>query len=222
MLMIDLENKISCFLAEYKNNKDEIVLYNIEKLFEDYSKIEPLNFDVLFKFAIFEYEFFHDDLKTLSILKKIVDQDKDNLHAILMMALISFTMSYAEKDYIYKKIEDLKTNNPDVLSLLEYAKALYWAGFDENLFKAHLEKSVNFSDKFVWNLFKLGRIYLEKGEIKKGKDLIKKAIDNIQYIYPSFEDGNFRIESKEEFLNERFKGIWLTQSNLNVMKNLLN
>lgn len=105
--------------------------------------------------------------------------------------------------------------------MIEYVQALYYFPRDEKLYKKHIKKSVDLCSKYVWNNFKLGKIFLEELNLVEGKKFIEKALENIQYvyIYPSLQ--KYKILSIDETINELIKGVCITDSNLKYIEETL-
>ena len=219
-MLEEFENQVSDLLQIYAEKENERFLYQIEDLFKNYLKKNHCNVEILIRFAIFEYEFFLDDYMALRISRKAAVCKPENLKSFLIMALISFSMSYKHKNYILQNLDQIIVENNVSKSLIAYAKALYWKAFNEILFIKYLKKSVEYCDSFVWNNYKLGEIYLKKGNIKKAKELTEKALRNIQYVYP-YPSKEYNITPAEELINERLKGIYITQSNLKFIQEQL-
>lgn len=214
----DFEKNLDLVSKHYYENQS-LTLKKIENLFKEYLKEHPNDSEVSIRYAIFLLEDLHDDYGALEPLKKIIDNDPNNVEAVLIMGYIIWGfMGYMYEDYTFQRLNELKTDDPELLSMIEYVKYLYYSMNNNLLHQECLKKSVEFYDKHVKNNYRLGLNYGKETEI--GKIFIKKAINNVQsiyiYLFPSFT-----IRTKEDFLNEFVKGTHITNSIYEMMKESL-
>lgn len=74
-------------------------------------------------------------------------------------------------------------------------------------------------DKYVYNYKELGEVYIEQGDLVKGKELIKKAYDNIVNVYDGIPYDTTDIN---EYINEYVKGTHLSDINKETIEEMLN
>ena len=217
----NFKNLLHFSIVNYQKNKTTGNLLNIEKVFEQYLHHHKHDTEIWIKYSIFLYENLHDDVKALESLKKLLKCQPSNIQALFLMSYISFNFLHMEEDFIFDKLIEIDTGNTQVMSLVNYMLAFYYRGHNEKLVKHYFEKSIEYCDGFVWNNYKLGKIYFNEGNIKKAKELTETALRNIQYIYPYPPSKEYSITPVEEFINERLKGIYITQPNLEFMQEQL-
>ena len=216
-----LEKEINLLLSEYDKEKKGAILYEIENIFELYLKENPRDSEVWLQFARFELDFFQDDYKAQDLLLEVLAYEPNNAYAVLLLAYLAFTISNCYIEESLKLLDQLQTNDKEILSMIEYAKALYCLKRDYKRYAEYLKKSIEYDNKFVWNNFYLGLIYLERNKKDEAKELIKKAYDNVQLIYIFLTKNKSRITPIKEFLNERLKGTFITRTNLASIKSEL-
>ena len=216
-----LEKEINLLLSEYDKEKKGAILYEIENLFELYLKENPRDSEVWLQFARFELDFFQDDYKAQDLLLEVLAYEPNNAYAVLLLAYLAFTISNYYEEESLKLLDQLQTNDKEILSMIEYAKALYYLKIDYKRYAEYLQKSVEYYDKHVWNNFCLGLIYLEQNKKDEAKELIEKAYDNVQLIYIFLTEDHSSLTPIREFLSECLKGIFITRTNLSTIKSEL-
>ena len=215
------ERKIQSLFKEYEEKRDEKVFLEVEQLFEQYLSVHANDYDTWVKFSLFLLEDIHDEVKALESLKYVAIHDSNNVYALLIMGYISFMFLRMDEDFVLEKLLKFESNDVQINALVNYVLSIYFRGRNEELVKHYFEKSVYYCDSFVWNNYKLGKIYFNEGNIKKAKELTETALRNIQYIYPYPPSKEYSITPVEEFINERLKGIYITQHNLEFMQEQL-
>ncbi len=151
-------------------------------------------------------------VKSIAYLHTILSYDPLNIDAVLMLAFIE-NQSFGHmrafgqmQESTFNALCNLKTNDLEILSMIEYAKSFYYMKTDKEKYVMHLLKSIEYCDTHVNNLLVLGRYYLKKREFEKAKLLIHKALDNIQGIY-DVDYVYTDITDIDEFFNYYYKGI---------------
>ncbi len=193
-----------------KNNYDMTTFSNIRKTFDEYLHVHPKDTEIWLSYALCMYKLAEGSDYPEECLRKILEYDQDNLYAIMLLVYINAHDSYIS-DQLFKQLCNLKSNDNQILSMIEYEKIWYYK--DVENYERVLTDSVQLYDKHVWNNVKLGYIYLEKGEIKIGQELILKGLKNVQLVYD--DDTVYDELSIEEYFNETIKGIHLTDINYN-------
>ena len=194
-----------------KNNFDPKILSNIRFLFDEYLSNNLYDTEIWLKYAVCMYRLAEETDWAEACLKKILEYDPHHIYATMFLAYIRAHSSYLD-DYLFNLLCNLETENKEILSMIEYEKI--WHYLDDEMYEKVLTNSVEFYDKHVWNNVKLGWINLEKGDIKKGQELLKKGLDNVEFVY----DGRpYDKLSVEEYFNENIKGIHLSQPNYEMI-----
>lgn len=213
------------------NNKKELMKfyyshdYNLDRTraeefriqFEKYLKENPLDTEIWIKFALLLYSaLLHEDLGAQKCLEKVLEYDPSNITVILFRAYIIEHYSYINES-LFKELNQIKSLDKSLMSLVEYSKSSYYylviENFDE--YEKCLIKSIELCDQYVSNYVDLGQYYIKKGLLTKGYELMNKGLKNLEYTYD--ENNSVNILCIEEFFNERFKGIHLSQSNYEII-----
>ena len=199
-----------------KNNYDMTTFNNIQRIFDEYLHIHSKDTEIWLSYALCMYKLAEGSDYPEEYLRKILEYDQNNLYAVMLLAYVNAHDSHIN-DQLFKKLCSLKSNNNEILSMIEYEKIWYYT--DKENYKKVLINSVKLCDKHVWNHVNLGRLYISEGEIKKGQELILKGLKNVQLVY---DDNTVYDElSVEEYFNETIKGIHLTDINYNSIINSL-
>lgn len=110
----------------------------------------------------------------------------------------------------------------DLRSAIELVKARYLKERgDISRYESALLKSIEYGDYQVNNNAMLGKLYLEQGRIDEGKQLIKRALDNVKLIYTDENKTLFDKYDIDEFLNVHYRGIYITQEKYNELSSLI-
>ncbi len=179
------------------------------------------------RFALVEFSSPREDAERMEkYLKQILSYDPNNVKDVLMLAYVQdFNYGYMTPE-TFATLNSLKTNDPEHLSMIEYAKAKYYKDrtYNENKnekkYKECLEKSIAYYNKHVRNYEYLANYYFEKGEKQRAKGLLQKALDNIRHICGETYI-NKDITDIEKFLNYYYKGVHAMDWQRKEMKDLL-
>jgi tetratricopeptide (TPR) repeat protein len=213
----DLNNEqFSKLINIFKNEKTKEAAEDLELFLEEHLAKNPYDTEIWIKLALVVYWApLYDDLKAAECLKKILKYNPKNVRAILLLVyILDHCMGF--DDDLFKQLCDTCTDNEEYMSMIEYVKTSYYFDKDEALYQASFEKSIECCDRFVWNHVKLGQFFLYKKNLEKGYYYLQKGIMNIEYVYDEHHPYPDALDI-EEFFNERFKGIHMTQSNYEII-----
>lgn len=161
-----------------------------------------------------------DYVKSIECIKRIFDMDKNNITAIILECCINYFHLGGIDKKVFNKLKLININNKEILSVIKYIMSWYYESKNVNKEKKLLKESIDLCNNYVMNYERLGRIYIIEGDIDKGKELIKKAIDNIQLIYK--DDFIYDFTDINEYMDENVKKTHLTLVNKESIENLLN
>lgn len=191
-----------------------------EKIIEKQIKNDTKNIELWFKLAVIELTVaLVDYIKSLECINKILDIDKNNVLALILECCIHYYHLGGINEDLFNKLNLIRTNDEDVLSIIKYIMSLYYEDLDINKQKELLEQSICLCNNYVTNYEELGKIYIIQGDLDKGKKLIKKAYDNIKLVYNEEEICDFT--DVNEYINEHVKGIHLSWINKERIEELL-
>lgn len=71
-----------------------------------------------------------------------------------------------------------------------------------------LRESIECNPSNVNPYVQLGRVLIERGDITEGSSMIKKALENIKFVYD--KNTTFDFSDFNEYLNQNMRGIHLS------------
>lgn len=213
-------HKVKELCASLNGFTDE-KLTEIEAVIKKYLEDHPKDTDMWLRLTMLEMTPpWEDPDRMVTYLNAILSYDPHNIQAVLALAYIEDLFFGRMKDTTRNALYQLKTKDPEILSMIEYAKSFDYLEKNRELGVQHLTQSILYWDKHVNNLRALGRYYLENGEVEKGQNLIKRALNNIQGIYRT-DIINTDITDIDKFFNYYYKGIHRTIGWREEMQELL-
>ncbi len=210
------EDQLNKLIKVFNEEKTKQSAETLEIFLDCYLANNPLDTEIWVKLALTVYRSpLHDDLKAIDCLEKALVSDPYNIKVMLLLIYVIYHCIYFD-DELFKRLCNLKTQDNELMSLIEYTKSWYYL-FKENdeFYQKTLNNSIELCDRYVWNYIDLGRFYIEKGNLAKGFDLMKKGLDNLEYVYD--DTRSYDVLNIEEFINERFRGIHLSKSNYEII-----
>ena len=212
------------------NNKKELMHFfysgnyesdrkNAEKLriiFKKYLKENPYDTEIWLKFILLLYLApLHEDLGAIKCIEKVLEYDPHNVKALLLLYYIHEHIGTAELG-LFEKVSNFKTSDSEIQSMIEYGKSWYYQDNDNyDNYEQCLIRSIELCNKHVSNYISLGQYYLIKGKLTQGSALMKKGLSNVKNIID--DDYKYNALDIEEFFNERFKGIHITDINYGII-----
>ncbi len=210
----DLVTKI---LELDKEDKEE----EIEKLLEDKLKEDPKNIDLWIRLAVLELDHpFHDEERGMECVDEVLKIEKDHPIALLLKAYIQDRTFGLDKK-LTDKLSSLVTNSDEINSMLRCAASWYYKKKgDFNRAEQLLIESISFYKGHVWNYVRLAVLCFKKGQDLEAKELVKKALKNVQKVY-TIEEWEPDPTDVNELFYEFFTGIQLTDYKFKNIKDML-
>ncbi len=202
--------------------RDVYVFEVIKKLIDEYLEKNPEDTDARLRLAMLEFTPPWEDPEIISkYLNEIFKYDPNNVYAILTLACIQNTLWGKITDEVFEKLNNLSSENSEISSMIELAKAWYYKYKDNNeLYEKHLLSSISYCNQHVKNYKALAYFYAGRGKKDKAKKFSQKAINNVKVIYD--ENSSITdVTDVEEFINEYLKGTHITEPNLESIYELL-
>jgi tetratricopeptide (TPR) repeat protein len=232
-LLFGLEKKMNDLITKIINvSLDKDASAKIEKLLEERLIIEPCNIELWLRLALVEIQVpLVDCDKAIACLDKVFALEKDNPIALLFLAFIyHYELGGVEQD-LSDRLDSINTLDEEVNSMLKYTASWLhykytWIYKDlkyKERAKELLKESIAIYGGHVWNYVNLAKIYFLEKKDEEAKKLIEKALKNVIkiYVFPSnVVREKDDVTDLNEFLNERFKGIYLTDSNYQRIEKL--
>lgn len=188
----------------------------LELFLEKFLEIYPYETEFWIKLTLAVYYApLYDDYKAITCLKKILEYEPTNVKITLLLVYVVDHCIYFDEE-LFGRLCRLESKDNQLKAMIEYAKSWYYFDKDEDLYQNVLKKSIEYCDQFVWNYIKLGQFYLYKNNLEEGYYYLKKGLSNIKCVYGE-QHPYGDVLNVEEFFNERFKGIHLSQANYEII-----
>lgn len=209
-------------------NYDELLTHAIknydvetaEAILENQLSINKDDTELWLKLAVTELSVpLVDYIKSLECLDKVYALDRDNISAVLLECCVNYYHLGGIDEELFNKLKLMDIEDKGILSILKYVMSWHYKGIDIDAQQNLLEESIEFCNNNVRNYEDLGKIYISKGLIDKGKELIKQAVKNIEFIYD--DNSEYDFTDINEYFNEKLKGIHLSRENKEIMEELL-
>jgi len=201
---------------------DEYILETIKNLIDEYLAKNPEDTDVRLRLVMLEFAPPWENPELLvEYLSKIFEYDPDNIYATLILAYTEDIFWGGITGKLFEKLNNLSSKNYETISMIELVKAWYYEEKgNSELHKKYLLSSTSYCNKHVRNYEALANFYAQNGEKDDAIKFAQKAIHNVQIIYT--QDSLLTdITDVEDFINERLKGIHITEPNLDSIYELL-
>lgn len=209
IMVIQLIKNLSAKPRGLGSSEDKLL--EIETIIKNYLEEHPKDTDMWLRLAMLEHNPpWEDPYRIQQYLNTILLYDAYNIQAVLSLAYFEDYFFGKMKETTFTALCNLKTVDREVLSMIEYAKAMYYYEVDKAQYVHHLFQSINVYDRNVNNLKALGKYFLKHGEIKKGKELLLRALNNIQIIYNDNYVNN-DVTDINEFFAYYYKGTHTTE-----------
>ena len=194
-----------------------------EKMILDYLDRNPKDSDAWIRLALVEMTPPYEDHRLIfEWMDKLLAYDPFNPYALLMLSYVHTYLFCGIPDDVYRRLCLAKNNDLEIMSMIELAKSWYFSSKNDWVnFEKSLRKSIEYCSFHQENLTSLGAFLLKKGEIEQGMKLIKHGMQNVKHICTSNDSCVTDPISMNDFLNEGFKGIFITQSNYETLEQLL-
>lgn len=213
-----MDIKIVQKLRELSQFLELVDLEEAEMLLENYLELYPQETEAWLRLACLQLcSPISDFYKSIECINSILSYDRNNVDAILLLAFIHQTCLGGVDEVLFNKLDSLKVEDRNYRSMIEYVKSWRYWRTEEPPYEELLIKSTQVCDCHVYNHRCLARYYFKRGETEKGKQLIQIALSNVQGIYSQNIEIADRTSVKELF-NEHIKGVHITESNFNSIK----
>jgi len=186
---------------------DEKHLVEAEKILLDYLKEHKDDSDSWLLLARIEWNSpLEDPDRILEYLDSIFTRDPTHPYALLFLAQTYHTFLGGINDDIFTQLCHICSPDQEVMAMVEVAKARYFKHRDTIKYQEALECSVKYSRKQQINCSSLGILYCQQGDLKKGRALVKQAVENIKAV-----DAKWDEVSIEYWFNYYYKGTEISQ-----------
>jgi hypothetical protein len=115
--------------------------------------------------------------------------------------------------HIYNSLRLSTHEDSEIIASIKYAMSRYLKKRgDMRRYEQVLLRSIEYGPGHVKNRAALGEFYLGEGRMEEGKAHIERAIKNVRVIYTDKTRDEYDKYDIQEFLNEHYKGIHMTQA----------
>lgn len=209
-------NLVSKIIELGKKNESPVI---IEALIENQLKLDTNNIELLIRLSLLELEPpIADYDKSITCLKKILSIDKNNIYALLITAYIYDNCLGGIDEFLFKQITSIQTKNNELKSMLKYVASWFYDHKNIKNKTQLLQESIKYCSNHVLNYVKLADLYFQQGRNEEANILIENALKNVKKIYSNKEIIESDSTDVTEFLNERIKGIHLTNLNFELIQ----
>lgn len=206
------QKKRLAFLNFNEIDTSSLALKEVQKAFEQYLEVDPENIEIRFQYSIFLYEPpIADPYKALEYLNSILEYDPQNVFALLLMVYFNDFSLGGIEETLFQKLCSVNTNDSNILSMVELAKAWYFQWTDINKYEQSLLKSIYHGSKNVNSYVYLAELYIKQNKISQAHELLKIAISNVSTTLTTQDCLESGLQTLNDFLNERYKGIRKTE-----------
>jgi tetratricopeptide (TPR) repeat protein len=150
----------------------------------------------------------------------IILENENNPYALMILCDVHHNYFSGIDSSLFDRINAVKTSDNIITSVIELIKSWYYENInDYESQKNCLLRSIQYNNKDVLNYFYLGKLFL-KTDLILGKQLIKKALDNVKNIFQK----NYKTDdctNINNYINEMFRGVSITQPVYDWMKSFL-
>jgi hypothetical protein len=119
---------------------------------------------------------------------------------------------------IFNQLFVIESADIEMLGKIEIAKFWYYQETDNIIMqKKSLLKAIDLCPDFATSYIKLGQLYIDLGDLNKGKELIRHGLKNIRFIYEENYKKN-SLNLLEEHFAYYFKGIYATRPYIEIIE----
>lgn len=202
-------------------NQSEAYLEKAEVILLEHLKLHMTDTDAWLLLARIECNSpLYDHARITHYAAHVLSYDPTNAYALLLIAYADYYLHGRIEPDTFSKLCLAKNDNPEIMAMIEVAKARYFYFFDKNKYEQALEKSVAYSNNQRINCSELGIIYLNQGKTQEGKTLIEHAIKSVKHTFPS-EGTKYDPASIEALLAEFYSGTTISDDGYAHLKSIL-
>lgn len=149
---------------------------------------------------------FYDPDRIMQYTESVLSYDKGNVYALLFLSYADYYLLGGLNDGLIDKLSQAKSDDQNLLSLIELAKARYWEFRNSIEYEKCLLRSIELCDAYVKNYEMLGRLYIKQGKYKDGVLLLKQVLSNLDRVFTPYNTVPISPVSIKSFLDEFFTG----------------
>ena len=202
--VIDLAN----FSTQVPRDKKEDYLTQAQDILLKHLKDQPKDTDAWILLTRIECNFpFYDPDRIKQYTDAVFSYDKGNVYALLFRSYMDYYILGSSDDLLIDKLLQVKSDNKELLSLIEIAKARYWECRNKQEYERCLLRSIELCKDYVTNYEMLGIFYIKQGKYAGGIALIKQALFNVDRVFTPENALGCSPADMDCFLKEFFSGL---------------
>ena len=160
--------------------------------------------------------------KSIACAEKALAIEHNNPIALIVLAHVYEYQLGGINDMFLHQIKNLDAGSDETNSMLKYVASWSYSDGKKNdpdIEEQLLKESISLWGGHVWNYMHLVRLYGRQNRYLEINNLIYKALSNIKKVY----DGTicFNVTDIDEYINEHIKGIYLTNTCVELIKEKL-
>ncbi|MCX5925488.1 MAG: hypothetical protein NT124_04330 [Candidatus Dependentiae bacterium] len=150
----------------------------------------------------------YDQYRIIHYAQHVLSYDPSNAYALLFWSYADHYFMGDLDDDLHEKLSMAHSDNKEVMSMVEVAKARHFKYRDSKKYEEALKKSIEYCSTHRTNFQMLGNLYIKQGKIEEGKFLIEQGALNVKKDYDdSPEAWQLRASSLEDIWREFFARI---------------
>lgn len=209
----ELTNKLNLAVGHFDvEETEEIIEKQLEQNLENVNLWIKLALTVLCV-PLVDYD------KSLKCIEKVNSIEENNILSLILESCIYHYHLGGIDERLFNKLYSITSEDEEVLSMTRYLMALYYHDSNEYKRKELLEESIKLCNKHVFNYEELGKIYVNWGDINKGKEMLEKAYENIKVVYDV--ESLYDFTDVNEYIYEYVKGTHASLENKLRIKELI-
>ncbi len=208
-----MKKNIETQIRTLSKNGDYTDLEEAEKILLEYLKKYPKDTEFWLLLLRIECNPGLDDAdKITHYANHILSYEPSNPYALLFLSYADYYLRNSSDDKLYNRLCQAKTENREILALIELAKARYFRYRDVSKCENALKKSIEYYPYHVMHLQMLRELYLEQNKNELAQECLEYAAENVKILLKSREIENWDIDhsSLDSFLDQYFKGTMIS------------
>ncbi len=157
--------------------------------------------------------------KSLECIDKVNSLEENNIFSTLLESCIYRYHLSGIDERLLNKLDSITTNDDELLSMTKYLMSVHYQDTNVNMQMKLLEESIRLCNNHVSNYEELGKLYIRGGNLSKGQELLKKAYDNIVFVYN--DESLYDFTDVNEYLLEYVKGTHVSSANKVRLRELI-
>ena len=148
----------------------------------------------------------YDHERIYSWCNSVLSYDPENVYALLFLSYADHYLTGNSDNKLINKLSQAKSDHPELLSLIEIAKARYWEDRNKEEYEKSLLNSISLCKKHVRNYEMLAKFYTKQKKINLAIPLIKQAIINQKELRSKNKNDDWNVTDMNDLLEEFFIG----------------